>query len=322
MAVFTPRRQWRPKRRDRDVKRRMKRKLWWRRNRNKIRVDRARRYRQLRNNSTFKQWRKRRYREREKRRQRFAMEGFPASPCPSDGIPDVWFVFRDDALDERPVDMGYVCDYDPDTEELLLYDVDDEEFKTAQIDDFLRYSEFLEDADWDNFVLLMDQYYGDERDDLDIVPESEEAPMTRDIETMWSAKEAVKSGLRDEPWYGGVGLGPSTNGDGLAITVRVLPGHRHEAEDRVADLGLDVEYEVVETEPPRPRIDVIADRYLERTAFNKENLTDLLGQISKVLDRAEEEAEGDARERIRDVSRRLRDVGRDIQDAWRRRREG
>lgn len=259
MAVFTPRRQWRPKRRDRDVRRRMKRKLWWRRNHNKIRVDRARRYRQLRNNSLFKQWRKKRYRERDKRRQRFAAEGFPASPCPGNGIPEIWFVFRDDALADRPidVDMGYVCDYDPDTEEVLIYDLDDEDFKTAQIDDFLRYSEFLEDADWDNFALLMDQYYGEERDDLDIVPESEEAPEMGGLETLRAIKAIAKEALQSEPWYGGIGIAPSPDGAGLTISVRVRPGHKRAAEEALADLGIDAE--IVEAESLSPRTGREAD---------------------------------------------------------------
>lgn len=165
-AAFRPKRQWKPKRKDKNVKRRRQRKRWWRRNKARLSVKRRMRYRQLRNNSLFKAWRKKRVREKSKRRMRMA------SQMPE--VPESWFIFSDDGI--LDIDMGYILDYDPDTEELLIHDVDEDEERVVSLSNFLRYSEFLEEADLDNFMLLMDQYYGEESDDLDIVDEDETAP--------------------------------------------------------------------------------------------------------------------------------------------------
>lgn len=168
MAVFRPKRQWKPKRRDRNLGRRKKRKRWWKRNRNRIKMQRRRRYRVLRNNALFKQWRKKRHQEKAKRRMRMAAARPP--------LPEVWFLFLDETAQGAPdIGLGYVVDYDPDIEELLVYDVSDDVEKVVSLEDFLGHSEFLEEADLDNFDLLMDQYYGDAADDLDIVPEDETA---------------------------------------------------------------------------------------------------------------------------------------------------
>lgn len=170
-AVFKPKRKWKPKRRDRNIQRRKKRKRWWKRNRVKLKLDRKRRYKMLKHNSLFKGWRKKRQREKQKRRMRFGAEK-------ASELPMSWFIFHDDAEEGKPIDidMGYIVDYDPDTEELLIYDLDENVEKVVNLDDFLTHSEFLEEADLDNFELIMDQYYGGPEDDLDIVPDSEEAP--------------------------------------------------------------------------------------------------------------------------------------------------
>jgi hypothetical protein len=90
-------------------------------------------------------------------------------------FPESWFLFRDETVID--LDLGYIVDYDPDTEELLIYDVDDDEEKVVGLGDFLTHSEFVEKADLDNFELIMDQFYGDLQDDLDLIDEHEETPI-------------------------------------------------------------------------------------------------------------------------------------------------
>lgn len=168
-VIFRPKRHWRPKRRDRDIPRRKKRKRWWRRNKHRLKIKRRQRRRRLRNNALFKQWRRKRQREKHKRRMRFAAAG-------ETHFPESWFIFRDEGL-PIDIDLGYLVDYDPDAEEFLVYDVDDDEEKVVALDDFLNHSEFLEEADLANFGLIMDQFYGSPQDDLDIIEEHEEAPI-------------------------------------------------------------------------------------------------------------------------------------------------
>lgn len=166
-VVFRPKRNWKPKRRDRNIPKRKKRKRWWRRNKLRLKIKRNQRRKQLAHNSMFKAWRKKRQKEKVRRRMRFATEGT---------LPESWFIFRDEAV-PLDIDLGFVLDYDADAEELLIYDADEDTEKVVQLDEFLTHSEFLEEADIDNFLLLLDQYYGEPEDDLDIVPEDEEAPM-------------------------------------------------------------------------------------------------------------------------------------------------
>lgn len=166
-AIFRPKRQWKPKRRDRNISRRKERRRWWRKNKFRIKVRRNQRMKRLRNNSLFKAWRKKRQKEKHKRRMRFASG--------ETVFPESWFIFHDD--DILDIDLGYIVDYDPDTEELLIYDVDDDQEKVVGLGDFLTHSEFVEKADLDNFELIMDQFYGDPRDDLDLIEEGEEAPI-------------------------------------------------------------------------------------------------------------------------------------------------
>lgn len=170
-VVFRPKRNWKPKKRDRNISRRKKRKRWWRRNKHKVKLRRKKRQRMLKHNSLFKQWRKKRRKEKQRRRMRFGSEEPP-------NLPESWFIFHDDPEEGKPIDidMGYVIDYDPDNEELLIFDVDEESEKVVGLDDFLTHSEFLEDADLDNFELILDQYYGGPEDDLEIVDDDDEAP--------------------------------------------------------------------------------------------------------------------------------------------------
>jgi len=170
-VVFKPKRNWKPKRRDRNITRRKKRKGWWRRNKHRIKLRRKKRQRMLKHNSMFKAWRKKRTKERSKRRMRFGADSNP-------DFPQSWFVFREDVEpgNDLDIDMGYIVDYDPDAEDLLIFDVDENKEKTVDLDEFLTHSEFLEDADLDNFELILDQYYGGPEDDLDIVPDEDEAP--------------------------------------------------------------------------------------------------------------------------------------------------
>jgi hypothetical protein len=244
-VVFQPKRQWKPKRRDRDISRRKKRKRWWRRNRQRLKIKRGQRRRQLKNNSLFKHWRKKRQREKQKRRMRFATEG---------NLPEVWFIFRDEAV-PLDIDLGYIVDYDPDTEELLVYDVDDDQEKTVDLDEFLSHSEFLEEADLDNFELLMDQYYGGPEDDLDIVEEDEQS----------------------------------------------------------SDYEAPIEVDAI--------IERVARRYILKCGFNKENPSDLLSQLVKVLDKAERRAPSTGRRRLKDVSSRVKGLSKDVQQAWNHRDE-
>lgn len=244
-VVFQPKRQWKPKRRDRDISRRKKRKRWWRRNRQRLKIKRGQRRRQLKNNSLFKHWRKKRQREKQKRRMRFATEG---------NLPEVWFIFRDEAV-PLDIDLGYIVDYDPDTEELLVYDVDDDQEKTVDLDEFLSHSEFLEEADLDNFELLMDQYYGGPEDDLDIVEEDEQS----------------------------------------------------------SDYEAPIEVDAI--------IERVARRYILKCGFNKENPSDLLSQLVKVLDKAERRAPSTEHRRLKNVSSRVKGLSKDVQQAWNHRDE-
>ena len=74
-AIFRPKRNWKPKRRDRNISRRKGRKAWWRRNKNRVKLKRNRRRKMLKHNSMFKAWRKKRQKEKGKRRMRFGAEG-------------------------------------------------------------------------------------------------------------------------------------------------------------------------------------------------------------------------------------------------------
>lgn len=156
--VFRPRRQWRPKRRTRDMKKRMNRRKWYRRNKNKIKMKQKRRYKQLSRNPLFKKWRAKRYKERNRRKFRMASEvDFDALSRPECAdIPDIYFLFKESELD---IDMGYVCDIDPDEDEILVFDVDDGEYKVVDIEEFVEYAVFVTVEDMRNFDVFMSQTY-------------------------------------------------------------------------------------------------------------------------------------------------------------------
>lgn len=156
--TFKPKRQWKPKRRDRDPAKRRKRKQWYRKNKAKIRQKSRKRYKQLRNNPTYKRWQQKKRQEKTKRKFRQASEVF--EPTPALGIPDIWVVFSD-SPDTIDVDLGFVCDYDADEEEFLVFDVDDQDTKIIALDDFLTHVAFVEQEDLDNFLSLMDMTYED-----------------------------------------------------------------------------------------------------------------------------------------------------------------
>lgn len=98
--------------------------------------------------------------------------------CPEGNVPEIWFVFpeENEMGDVTGTSLGFVCDYNPDSEELLIYDTRTEEWKGVFLDDFFRFAQPVEEADGDNLDLYLDQFYGEPRDDLDIIEEDQEAP--------------------------------------------------------------------------------------------------------------------------------------------------
>ena len=135
-------------------------------------------------------------------------------------------------------------------------------------------------------------------------------------------KQRAKELLDREPWYRGAGIGAAEDGEHFAVTVRVAPGFGGEAERRVAGLDLPVFFTIVETEGWGPRPAVVASAWLRsKVAFNKENPTDLVKQLAKILDKAQTGASTGARKRLRDSSSQIRNLGRAVQEAWERRRE-
>lgn len=254
---FRPKRQWKPKRRDRNMARRRKRKQWYRKNRSKIRQKSKRRYKQLRKNPTYKKWQARKRREKSKRRLRRAARliGHTAAdttdmnPCAENGVPDIFFIFNESSLD---VDLGFVCDIDPDEDELLVWDLDDKEYKVVDIEAFVEDATFLDEEDEENFLAFMDEIYEE------------------------SDSEAPK-----------------------------MAAHRAlNTESNMSDLT-----------------NKVAARYFEKRAFNKENPSDLLNQIVKVLNKASKDAEGKGKKGLVDAASRVKGLSKDIQTAWSQRNE-
>jgi hypothetical protein len=170
---------WRPKKVDRNITQRKKRKRWWKKNKNRLRHKRRRRRQLLQNNAMFKAWRKKRVKEKHRRRMRFAStQKWAYAENIGGDLPEVWFIFPEENELGQIIGtgMGFILDYDPDTEELLIFDTRDDQFKGVALDAFMQYAEPLEEADGANLELLLDQYYGDPIDDLDIIPEEDEAP--------------------------------------------------------------------------------------------------------------------------------------------------
>lgn len=155
-ATFRPKRTWKPKRRDKNMKRRRKRKQWYRKNRNRIRQKSKQRYKKLRNNPTYKRWQKKKRNERTKRKLRTAEI---ESPCPHEGVPEIFFLF-DESEDTIDVDLGFVCDIDPDEDDLLVWSLDDKEYKVVNVEEFAEGVLFVEEEDYENFMRLLEDSYG------------------------------------------------------------------------------------------------------------------------------------------------------------------
>lgn len=163
-ATFRPKRQWKPKRKDRNQKRRMKRRRWYRKNKQKIKMKARRRYKQLRKNPAYKRWQSRKRKEKTKRRFRQAALDtsiFQEGPLVAEGIPDIYFIFNDelDAPDGVDIDLGVVCDIDPDEDEILVWDLDDSEYRIINIAEFDDRAVFLSDEDSDNYLGMLDSVY-------------------------------------------------------------------------------------------------------------------------------------------------------------------
>jgi len=60
----------------------------------------------------------------------------------------------------------------------------------------------------------------------------------------------------------------------------------------------------------------VAAAHLEKQAFNKENPSDLLNQIVKVLDKASRGAEGRGRKGLTDAASRVKGIAKPVSEAW------
>lgn len=263
-VTFRPKRQWKPKRRDRNTRRRRKRKQWYRKNRSRIRQKSRRRYKQLRKNPTYKRWQKRKRREKVKRRMRkavlehrpihYAFDTSDMNPCAENGVPDIFFVFDDDPDIDVDLDLGFVCDIDPDEDEILVWDLDDQEYKVVDIEDFVEAVSFLDEEDENNFFSYMDSIY--EESDSD-------AP---DLVSRVALQKQHPSTLKD------VAMSDLTS--------------------------------------------KVAARFMTKQAFNKENPSDLLNQLVKVLDKASKDAEGTGKKGLVDAASRVKGIAKPVQKAW------
>jgi len=65
----------------------------------------------------------------------------------------------------------------------------------------------------------------------------------------------------------------------------------------------------------------VASAHLQKMAFNKENVSDLLRQLVKLLDKASDEAEGRGRKGLQDAAGRVKTITKVVDDAWNARRE-
>ena len=60
----------------------------------------------------------------------------------------------------------------------------------------------------------------------------------------------------------------------------------------------------------------VASAHLEKQAFNKENPSDLLNQIVKVLDKASRGAEGKGKKALTDAASRVKGIAKPVSEAW------
>jgi len=193
----------------------MKRRRWYRKNKQKIKMKARRRYKQLRKNPAYKRWQSRKRKEKTKRRFRQAALGtslFQEGPLIADGIPDIYFIFNDelDAPDGVDIDLGVVCDIDPDEDEILVWDLDDSEYRTVDISVFDDGAVFLSDEDSDNYLGMLDNVYeqdpslegDDTEDDMDdeltyrLASQWESRQMVHRVATAWRFRVA-KPNLRE-----------------------------------------------------------------------------------------------------------------------------
>lgn len=65
----------------------------------------------------------------------------------------------------------------------------------------------------------------------------------------------------------------------------------------------------------------VANAHLEKQAFNKENPSDLLNQIVKVLDKASRGAEGKGKKALTDAASRVKGIAKPVSEAWASREE-
>jgi len=236
----------------------MKRRRWYRKNRNKIRQKSKRRYKRLRKNPAYKRWQARKRREKTKRKFRQAMVSPERSEefTIAEGIPEIYFLF-DESESTVDVDLGVICDVDPDEDEILVWDLDDGEYKVVSIEDFVEYAVFLEEDDEDNFYTMMEKVYED-------VPDEDTPDVVQRVAARhWSRTEEIMPSLSQR----------------------------------------------------------VANRYLEKRAFNKENPSDLLAQIVKVLNKASKDAEGAGKKGLVDIASRVKGLSKDVQTAWDKRNE-
>lgn len=65
----------------------------------------------------------------------------------------------------------------------------------------------------------------------------------------------------------------------------------------------------------------VAARFMTKQAFNKENPSDLLSQLVKLLDKASKEAEGNGKKGLVDASSRVKGLAKPVQKAWEHRND-
>jgi hypothetical protein len=133
----------------------------------------------------------------------------------------------------------------------------------------------------------------------------------------------VSSLFRGEEWFRGSGISPVPNGNGFLVSVRVATGHGDHVNRVLADLkDFPAHYDVIEMGEWETRAASVASAWmLRKISFNKENPSDLLSQLLKVIESEKSRLEGRGQQRLVDVASRLRGMTRDVQEAWRRRHE-
>ena len=65
----------------------------------------------------------------------------------------------------------------------------------------------------------------------------------------------------------------------------------------------------------------VASAHLQKMAFNKENVSDLLRQLVKLLEKEAQQAEGKGKKALDDAMSRVRGITKVVQDAWNSRKE-